>query len=368
MTAKIWSKQLLMIRPDPSPYLMASSRTRLNASATSAIYYTTTPQIVIDTISNSIIGTKPYSIAYQFHKRLLQEGSYYILRIPGLVDFYTNNGSLYVLLLWNNATMRIGDEVLSEDINTVLFEQNSGIVRLHINSYTYTILDTTVSYEVLNYTNNNCTIDGNVVRGSTNNGYIATVDTPNFNTVDTWNIQMRYTHTGSNTVAYPGLFGPLTESPRYCPELAIQNSNNQLYVSLSSNGSSVDIGGGVVYLDVYLIHNHTYDFDMYFDGSKYALKVSEDNGATYQEYVIAETNTKVYGTDSATLIFLNTRAIQGGRYNVGTTYIDNIHVYANDVEYSMHTIRPYTLPYINNGKLWCNQSVNLKNVYAIIGE
>lgn len=53
MVAKVWSKQLLMIRPDPSPYLMASSRLRLDASATTAMYYTTTPQIVIDTLSGA---------------------------------------------------------------------------------------------------------------------------------------------------------------------------------------------------------------------------------------------------------------------------------------------------------------------------
>ena len=47
---KIWSKQLL-IRPDETPYLMASGTVRLAANADQVFVYTNTPQVLADTLS-----------------------------------------------------------------------------------------------------------------------------------------------------------------------------------------------------------------------------------------------------------------------------------------------------------------------------
>ena len=56
MVTKFWCKQLLMIKPDPSPYLLASRIprvVRLAASSGSVLYYTNNSQILADTLSGA---------------------------------------------------------------------------------------------------------------------------------------------------------------------------------------------------------------------------------------------------------------------------------------------------------------------------
>lgn len=50
---KIWSKQLLYIKPDPTPYLMASKSTRLLAGRGKPLLYTNPPQILVNTLDNT---------------------------------------------------------------------------------------------------------------------------------------------------------------------------------------------------------------------------------------------------------------------------------------------------------------------------
>nr|DAQ90550.1 MAG TPA: hypothetical protein [Caudoviricetes sp.] len=49
---KVFSRQLL-IRPDLSPYLMASNRVKLLAGAGEPLYYTNNSQILADTLSGA---------------------------------------------------------------------------------------------------------------------------------------------------------------------------------------------------------------------------------------------------------------------------------------------------------------------------
>lgn len=51
MPLKIWSKQLLMIRPPDVPYLMGSPRVILAYDNKNALIYPNTPQVISDTLS-----------------------------------------------------------------------------------------------------------------------------------------------------------------------------------------------------------------------------------------------------------------------------------------------------------------------------
>lgn len=54
MALKIWSKELLMIKPDPTPYLLAArvpQLVRLLPESGEAFLYTTTPQVLDNTLS-----------------------------------------------------------------------------------------------------------------------------------------------------------------------------------------------------------------------------------------------------------------------------------------------------------------------------
>lgn len=52
MVTKFWCKQLLMIKPDPTPYLMASPQARLLAGAGKPLIYTNPPQVLVNTLDN----------------------------------------------------------------------------------------------------------------------------------------------------------------------------------------------------------------------------------------------------------------------------------------------------------------------------
>lgn len=52
MALKVWSKQLLMIRPLEGPFLMASPRDMLAYAKGEVLLYTNTPQVLENTLSN----------------------------------------------------------------------------------------------------------------------------------------------------------------------------------------------------------------------------------------------------------------------------------------------------------------------------
>lgn len=52
MVVKLWIKQLL-IKPAPTPYLMASNKARLLAGAGKPLLYTNPPQVLANTLDNA---------------------------------------------------------------------------------------------------------------------------------------------------------------------------------------------------------------------------------------------------------------------------------------------------------------------------
>lgn len=100
MVTKFWCKQLLMIKPDPSPYLMASSSVRLLASTGVPIYYTLEyPKMLIsDTLSNRNVGTGAFDVSFMFTPD--KTASYReLLNVPGLVKFWYSWQSGYGLVI-----------------------------------------------------------------------------------------------------------------------------------------------------------------------------------------------------------------------------------------------------------------------------
>ena len=56
MVTKFWCKELLMIKPDPAPYLLASRKpreVRLLAAPGAPLYYTNNGQVLADTLSGA---------------------------------------------------------------------------------------------------------------------------------------------------------------------------------------------------------------------------------------------------------------------------------------------------------------------------
>lgn len=122
---KIWSKQLLMIKPDPTPYLMASSSTRLLAAVGTPLLYTdsSVKVLVSDTLSNTTIGTGAFDISFTF-KPNKSAGYRALFQVPGLVKFAYNWTAGYGLIFDFEGTE-------TKAVSTTYIPQNEVVVRLY---------------------------------------------------------------------------------------------------------------------------------------------------------------------------------------------------------------------------------------------
>ena len=64
MTLKIWSKQLLYIKPDDTPYLMASRNAVLGYSSSGRLIYLNTAHTINDTLSNQSATVLKFNINF----------------------------------------------------------------------------------------------------------------------------------------------------------------------------------------------------------------------------------------------------------------------------------------------------------------
>lgn len=155
MVLKIWSKQLLYIKPDPTPYLLASRTptiVRLSAAAGIPFLYTNTsnPGVVLaDTLSNKEIGYGVFNISFTFTPD--KTADYRVLfEIPGLCKFaYNWNAGQGLLFYVENLGWRaISTAYISqEEVEVKLhrYSDASDIV-LEVGTYTFTLLQTWVPW------------------------------------------------------------------------------------------------------------------------------------------------------------------------------------------------------------------------------
>lgn len=140
---KIWSKQLLMIKPDESPYLMAAKSVRLLSTPGTYLYYTNAAQILTDTLSNHSVLKSPYRISCEVNSAYLYR-SYILLRMPGIATVYTSNNSIRVLTEWDNHIYYVDKQYIPDGwVSVVLSCENDKII-LSVGNVQYTILDATL--------------------------------------------------------------------------------------------------------------------------------------------------------------------------------------------------------------------------------
>lgn len=138
---KIFSRQLL-IRPDLTPYLMASTKVKLLASENDVMVWTTTPQVVANTISNQALGTSKYLLSFEFDSALLTQGTTYILREEGLVDFGAADGYLTIKPIWEKNWIRIPQTAVKQGTNFVSLQNDGAVISLQVNETKFVLLDT----------------------------------------------------------------------------------------------------------------------------------------------------------------------------------------------------------------------------------
>lgn len=146
MVTKFWSKQLLMIKPDPSPYLMASNRYRLYAGAGTPLYWTNNAQVRVNTLDNKNLGEQAFSVSFAVTREfvILSTGTRYILSYPGLMDVKAEDGTLWFKFNWESSPVwkYISSSELVPGWNNVSLESNGqSVITLVVNSTTHTIID-----------------------------------------------------------------------------------------------------------------------------------------------------------------------------------------------------------------------------------
>lgn len=142
---KVFSRQLL-IRPDVSPYLMASNRYRLYAGVGTPLYWTNNAQVRVNTLDNKSLGTQAFSVSFAITREfvILSTGTRYILSYPGLMDVKAEDGTLWFKFNWEASPVwkYISSDELVPGWNSVALSSNgAGVITLVVNSEPHTLLD-----------------------------------------------------------------------------------------------------------------------------------------------------------------------------------------------------------------------------------
>lgn len=145
---KIWSKQLL-IKPDNSPYLMASPRARLFASASSPLYWTNIPQVAADDISTHAVGQRPFSFSFFINGDAIGAGTRFLADLPGIVCTKSENNTLAFWFYWEEQPVWrfIPAPVLTPGFNLVALSSNGVRLTITVNGSSAVLLDSEAGNE-----------------------------------------------------------------------------------------------------------------------------------------------------------------------------------------------------------------------------
>lgn len=141
MVTKFWCKQLLMIKPDPAPYLMASSRARLYAAINEPLYWTNPKRVIADTLSGKVLGQSPFELQFDVHSKAITDGTTQILNAPGLMKCIAQDKTLYFKFAWGLPWYSLDKKYLKNGWNTVILSSTGEIISLQVNEYVAILVD-----------------------------------------------------------------------------------------------------------------------------------------------------------------------------------------------------------------------------------
>ncbi|MGN0024949.1 MAG: hypothetical protein ACI351_05900 [Candidatus Avelusimicrobium sp.] len=367
MVAKFWIKQLL-IKPDPSPYLLANKMpaVRLYAGENEPLYWTNPSRVIENTLSGKALGTSPFVLQFAVHSKAITDGTTQLLDAPGLMNCIAQDETLYFKFAWELPWYSLDKKYLKSGWNPVALVSDGTNITLQVNEYVSVILDTSQKIAMLDYTLHSVSVDGDQITGASG-GYVSVngLDGLNFGTANSWEIGASFVY-AAGASGHNGVFG--THTNYYAPELDIDLSTNKLYVNLSSTGTSRDIADSA-YADFILSPNTRYWTKLKFTGSAYIIAVSTD-GATFQEQTVVSSSARVYNGASPNLVFMNRRMGNGQNYwlkgPLYTSYTDT-YIIADGVEYGKTYSYPITYPQLTVGQISSQVDwTKVRNIKAVI--
>lgn len=347
-----YNGKIVMISPDYNDYLLAGDDVYLKSSNDIYLSYKTFPQLIKNSLNNTRIEKQPFSFSFKLHNSVISEGTTFILDYPGLISLKSEKNKLAFKFYWINDTwVYINPTNLISGYNKITLSSNGTKLYLQIENDVYTFVDESLGTltKVLDYTNNGCFVDGYMASGRTS-GYLQANSSPSLVGADSWEFGTKFWYI-RGPEDYQVIFGPKESSIRGFPELAIQRSNDELYVNVANSATTFVS----TYTGIYLNSTNPYRFKVYKKSGEDGvfLGVSYDDRKTYSEQKVSETNQ--YAIDGAIMTFLNGR-ITDNRYSPGKIDTSKTYIIVDGTYYSYKEELVYDqkLPVFDIGELKLN--------------
>lgn len=149
MATKFWCKELLMIKPDPAPYLLAARKpreTRLLASTGQPLYYTNPARFEIDELSGKTLGQQAFELQFEVNSAAITQGTTQLLNVPGLVQCEAVNETLYFRFAWDVSWYSLDKKYLKSGWNYIVLSSDGEKISLQVNEYVAIIINTASKY------------------------------------------------------------------------------------------------------------------------------------------------------------------------------------------------------------------------------
>lgn len=149
MATKFWCKELLMIKPDPAPYLLAARRpreTRLLASLGHPLYYTNPARFEIDELSGKSLGQQAFELQFSVNSSAISQGTTYLIEAPGLLMCKAQDSTLYFKFGWDTTWYKVPSNCITTGWNTIILSSDGVYIRILVNSYSSILIDPTPKY------------------------------------------------------------------------------------------------------------------------------------------------------------------------------------------------------------------------------
>ena len=147
MVAKFWIKQLL-IKPDPSPYLLANKMpaVRLYAAPNEPLYWTNPQRVIADTLSGKTLGQSPFELRFDVHSKAITDGTTQLLDAHGLVKCIAQDETLYFKFAWELPWYSLDKKYLKSGWNYIVLASDGEKISLQVNEYVAIIINTAPKY------------------------------------------------------------------------------------------------------------------------------------------------------------------------------------------------------------------------------
>lgn len=311
MTLKIWSKQLLYIKPDASPYLLASRlpvQVRLLCASGVPLYWTNSRAVISNTLSGTVLARKAFEVSAYVLPAAIKPGTVELMRLDNLVSVKAQSNKIGFKFPWLDNVWKYTTPI-PEGEGVVFRLTGDGIyIKLYINDEEHVLLDTsgTVIHTL-------CT--------GKRDAHIALPDTAPLSTADSWEFQTRILWNGG--ASYPCIIGYSGGSDYKTPCLTYEGGYIKMF--LSTTGYSWDLNAAPSSFAP--VSGKTYDIKAGFTGAEYYLDYKEADSTEWTRAWELESSSKVFC--NVPFWMMNLSLNDYAYYNEGSMYMDLTRILVN---------------------------------------